>query len=132
MIYLLIIALYYFSIPLQLVHKRLAVQLVGIMVDTEEKEFGRRLPLFLPLLLGCLKKRELDDQEDEEDTDSLMDVDHSSITLNDHLLFNTLLTVEKLFTSCGIDGPGSLRTLYDEIWGGCVTREIRLMLINSV
>ena len=108
-----------------MVHKKLAVQLIGFIVDAEEKDFDRRLPVIIPLLLTCLEKKkgpveekegeEIEEMDDEEDD---LEGDNDEVTLVDHLLFNTLLTIEKIFTICSIAGKSRrLLSLYDQLWG---------------
>ena len=54
---------------LQLAHKRLGVQTLGLMVEVEGQAFEKRLGTFLPLLLNCLRLyksgegEEMDSQE---------------------------------------------------------------------
>ncbi len=96
---------------------RLAAQLVGFLVDVEEKDFEKRLVIFIPLLLKCL------DREHRHDNDDVMEeeLEPSVVSLTDHLLFNTLVTIEKIFTVCGINGgKGQLNEQYDQIWGMCI------------
>ena len=94
------------------------MQLVGFLVDVEEKEFEKRLVIFVPLLLKCLEN----EHHDSEEVDIIGDEEHvtpSSVSLTDHLVFNALVALEKIFTVCGINGKGQLNKLYDQIWGMC-------------
>ena len=57
---------------LQLVHKRLGVQTLGLMVEMENQAFEKRLLIFLPLLLSCLRLCKFGESEaDEMDTQEL-------------------------------------------------------------
>ena len=71
----------------QLVHKRLATQCLGLLIDVEEQSFEKRLDTFIPLLSSCLVT-----SDGEEDG--------GSVGSEDHLLFNTLSTLRKVFTTC--------------------------------
>ena len=114
----------------QLVHKQLGVQIIGLLVDVEQREFERRLEKILTLLLKCLNHDEMseitEDKPEEEDEDN-EERDESSldpITGGDHLIFNTLVTMEKIFTECGINTSNSdLYNLYYNIWGKCIPSE---------
>ena len=107
-----------------MVHKRLAVQLVGLLVDTELKGFEKRLTMFMPLLLKCLDEGEMEEttigkRVEEEEEESIPD---HLITIADHLVFNTLVTIEKVFNTCGIN-PSTRQlgsSLCDQIWGWCI------------
>ena len=57
---------------LQLAHKRLGVQTLGLMVEVEGQAFEKRLGTFLPLLLNCLRLYKSGEGEAEEmDTQEL-------------------------------------------------------------
>ena len=98
-----------------MVHKRLAVQLTGHIVDIEGKEFDKRVSVFIPLLAQCLIQSRREEPEDGSDDE--MEVEGGGEALKDHLLFHSLVSLEKIFTVCGINGNGHLNTLYCQIWG---------------
>ena len=50
-----------------MIHKRLAVQTLGLLVEVEGVSFEKRLVTFLPLLSECLVIHELIEQEEEEE-----------------------------------------------------------------
>lgn len=106
---------------------RLSIQLLGFLVDAEGVEFNRRLSVFMPLVLKCLNLVKIN--EDERDGDPSVedmdteyptgsDFDQYPVALKDHLLFNSLITIEKIFSVCGMACPvTALNTVYDHIWG---------------
>ena len=55
------------TLLLQLIHKRLGVQVLGLMVETEGTGFEKRVVKFLPLLSNCLQLYEV--MNSEKDTD---------------------------------------------------------------
>ena len=117
----------YLCLIFQLVHKQLGVLIIGLLVDVEQSEFECRLEKILTLLLECLNHDEIleitEDKPEEEDEDN-EERDESSldpITAGDHFIFNTLVTMEKIFTQCGINTSNSdLYNLYYNICGKCI------------
>ena len=108
----------------QLIHKRLGVQILGLLVEVEGLGFEKRLATFLPLLLQCLNEedrlndihsheetpsedKEMDYQEEEEDREADMD----------HLLFSTLSTLEKIYSECSIIRVSTYQEQLNELWG---------------
>ena len=76
---------------LQLVHKRLGVQTLGLMVEVESQAFEKRLLMFLPLLLSCLRLCKFGESEAEEmDTQELdVAVYSGAVTQRDGLEMET-------------------------------------------
>ena len=90
----------------QLVHKRLATQCLGLLIDVEEQSFDKRLETFLPLLSSCLVTTP--STSTAGDTSNwqqqpgceLAEEDGWSVVSEDHLLYNTLSTLKKIFNTC--------------------------------
>ena len=55
------------TLLLQLIHKRLGVQVLGLMVETEGTGFEKRLVKFLPLLSKCLQLYKLMNSDEDAD-----------------------------------------------------------------
>ena len=106
----------------QLLHKQLAVQILGLLVEVEEKDFEQRLPTFLPLIATYLvqddnsiitehdniKQLQVENKEVEEDIEMEEDqrtrvTSSECVSNSDHLLFSVLVTLEKIFIHCGIN-----------------------------
>ena len=155
---------------LQLVHKRLGVQTLGLMVEVESQAFEKRLLMFLPLLLSCLRLCKFGESEAEEMDTQELDVavysgdglemetsgtaTQSSMFSNgegekeegekeedeegekeedkeeereersgnkaaalDHLLFSTLLTLEKICGACSVIRVPSYCDHMNHLWG---------------
>ena len=150
---------------LQLVHKRLGVQTLGLMVEVESQAFEKRLLMFLPLLLSCLRLCKFGESEAEEMDTQELDVavysgdglemetsgtaTQSSVFTNgegekeedkeeereedkeeereerpgnkaaalDHLLFSTLLTLEKICGACSVIRVPSYCDHMSHLWG---------------
>lgn len=98
-----------------MIHRQLAVQSLGIIVDVEGKDFGSRLSVFIPLMYASLQEAvnntPANDQEHDMETDQLDDV-----SLNDHFLFTLLTNLEKIFINCGINFSDLFPTCC-QIWG---------------
>ena len=109
-----------------MVHKRLAGQLIGHIVDIEGKEFEKRVSVFIPLLAQCLLQRGREEPEDGSDDE--MDVEGGGEALKDHLLFHSLVSLEKIFTVCGINGNGHLNALYCQIWGRFTIKYVSVLV----
>ena len=96
-------------ISLQLVHKRLASQCLGLLIDVEEQSFEKRLDTFLPLLSSCLVTTSTTDCTSRLPEQS--DNESWSVVSEDHLLYNTLSTLKKIFNTCMVAMETSDHTL---------------------
>ena len=85
---------------LQLVHKRLASQCLGLLIDVEEQSFEKRLDTFLPLLSSCLVTTSTTDCGSRLPEIEQSDNESWSVVSEDHLLYNTLSTLKKVFNTC--------------------------------
>ena len=74
-----IITSYPMSILSQLLHRQIAVHVLGLFVEVEMEAFSKRLALFLPLLLRCLNVNDIDTDTGNDDgfvgDDDEVDVD---------------------------------------------------------
>ena len=99
----------------QLLHKRLAAQSLGLLVEMEGKAFEKRLSTFLPSLLTCL---DLYLGEEEEGGVLVEEGDGSGSTHQlDHLLFYSLLTLEKVATHCTLIKCPAHTEVMNKLWG---------------
>lgn len=123
----------YLALFLQLLHRQLAVQSLGIVIDLEGKDFDRH-SVFLPFLsesfsqdLSSITKRGKEDKEEEMEVEEIEDDDKMEETGNelqvditsiDHYLFSVLVTLEKIISNCGTDYTDhSIHSQMRNIWG---------------
>eukprot|EP00731_Ephydatia_muelleri_P001007 Em0001g1007a len=98
----------------KLLHKRLAAQSLGLLVEMEGKAFEKRLSTFLPSLLTCL---DLYHGEEEEGGVLVEEGEGSGSTHQlDHLLFYSLLTLEKVATHCTLIKCPAHTEVMNKLW----------------
>ena len=102
-------------ISLQLLHKRLAAQSLGLLVEVEGSQFDRRLSTFLPSLLSFL-----DLYHEEEGAGVVQELGGAAdCTLMDQLLFYmyVLLTLEKVAAHCAVMKVPAHVEVMNKLWG---------------
>ena len=114
----------------QLVHKRLATQCLGLLIDVEEQSFDKRLETFLPLLSLCLVTTPSAStagdtsnwQQQQQSGSELAEEDGWSVVSEDHLLYNTLSTLKKIFNTCmvAIETSDHTPTILSKSLGWCI------------
>ena len=100
-------------ISLQLLHKRLAAQSLGLLVEVEGSQFDRRLSTFLPSLLSCL-----DLYHEGEGEGVVHELGGAAdCTLMDQLIFYVLLTLEKATAHCAVFKVPAHVEVMNKLWG---------------
>lgn len=111
---------------IQLLHKKLGIQTLGLLVESEAQGFVKRLPLFLPRVQDCLKLNSkkmkitkdaeverIGSEEDSNKDKEENDMEETKII--DQLLFVSLSTLGKICKECNY--LSSTDTVMNEIWG---------------
>ncbi|XP_074650347.1 small subunit processome component 20 homolog [Tubulanus polymorphus] len=89
----------------KVVHRRLAVQSVGLMVEVESATFERRLPDVIPIIQQQIEPG----RYSETDTES-------EAKVMDHVLFNHLTTLAKILKECYVIGNANHAADMAVIW----------------
>ncbi|XP_071791922.1 small subunit processome component 20 homolog isoform X2 [Asterias amurensis] len=93
-------------------HQRLASQLCGIFVEAEEEGFQRRLDTVLPQIVELIRPETLKKESPVEIEDEVsMEERHS-----DHMLFNLLSALAKMFKCCSLIGSRVHTQTMNAIW----------------